>query len=318
MLNQLAREGLVVRKKRLGSFVLPAKGRRTRPSGSDDLCIGLFHFKPEAYLYAANLAHAVVDGLHGEIEKLDRHLLYISCRRSGRLPDPDDIPWNILYGLMVLNVTDPAVLGEIGRWGRDRTVLIDVNGRDFDLHSVSFRNYEAGADLAALMLQAGHRRFLMIRQKAKNPLELDPAYTERNAGFMAAVKAVPGATVAVCDSYRKVERPAAYDRYVARIVRDRAFTAVFAPGTNLFQALQPCFDEAGLRFPADYSVAGVGDPGGEGVPGITHVSFDMTELGQAGVRLLAELVAQKPEGLHNRLVGGKMIPGHSIALPPKV
>lgn len=170
-----------------------------------------------------------------------------------------------------------------------RTAAVLVNGADPALRfdSASPANFFGAAQAASLLLDAGHRSILYVTAR--------PRWTTRQRlrGFQAAVDAVAGARVTVCE-LAEPTREAAERAIDALLAGTPDWTAVFSMndlfGIGVLQAL----DRRGLRVPADMSVLGFDDLPSAAMtsPRLSTFRVDRAEIGRQAIRLMARRIAE--------------------------
>jgi DNA-binding LacI/PurR family transcriptional regulator len=195
--------------------------------------------------------------------------------------------------LCSLDRDDPAVAAAL-----DRNVpLVTVGNPSLPrVPRVGPDNEAATAVLARHLLHLGHRQCAVITTvSGRHEAPERPIFAERVSGFRDAVQSAGGTVEVVCaaDNGRGAGSAVARDLF-GRSLAERP-SAVFAVTDILALGVLDAAAEAGLRVPADVSVAGFDDIADAALAGLTTVEHDLFGQGRAAARLvLRRLAGERP------------------------
>lgn len=198
-MSVLVSEGCVTVVPNVGSYKTSAAGSDSpdlparRSSKSESLAVGLMTRRsadvwPKHEIYAALLEEAqrrritVVALPHPHAIRFTPGRARIQLAR---------VPWNTFdVGLLVeaedtIRLRDPVLLAR-------KVIAVDHDATEYGLDSVAFANVNAGTMVARHLLNLGHTRFAVTEEQNDAGFPADPAWTERQHGFEAALKAAGG------------------------------------------------------------------------------------------------------------------------------
>lgn len=219
---------------------------------------------------------------------------------------------------------DPAVAGVIltAPLCDDRHVMLQIEKRDLPFAriasmldpgrgiTVAMDEYDAARSVAALLLDAGHRRVGIIRGPRSHLSSM-----RRYNGFSAALGSkgakLDTALVTEGDYTRKGGEEAGAKLLVARP------TAVFASNDAMAAGLADAARKAGLSLPRDLSIVGFDDdPIAKSMhPPLTSVRQPLEQMGAGACKLLAERMAGRGSGKAHMDVPFELVERASIAPP---
>lgn len=300
----------------LGYSVNPlARGLR----GKGNRILGLYTFEPVFPVSERDFYYPFLLGVEAEAALLGYDmLLFTSAGVSGE---------RSVYagGSNRLLKADGCVL--LGRH-LAREDLARLTREDFPFVFVGRREVEGvelswvGADYAAAtsavvqrLAAMGHERVLLLKQA-----EGDEPGIDRAAGHRAGLAAA-GLTFAD-DLVHEMTDPTAVDAALLRSWLDAGITAILvepseSDGTGA--ALEAAAAEAGLRIPADFSVAYLGEAPAPTANRIWNsFSLPRSEMGREAVRMLVQLLGDRSAAPLQKLLPCLPVDGNSIGLSPRM
>ncbi len=303
----LEREGLIERRRGLGTFII-AKTPRSQRTGE----IGLIFFTSARNMFAvpfyarligeicsrASAANLYVNLLSHDSKR--REFRYDWQEHAGRLGGA--------IGALAVGVYKPEALRSLA--GRMPAVAVDTGGPFEFCDSVAADDFEAGRLATQHLLDLGHRRIGVLGQWTA-PAEgiVDPAHVRRYEGYLAAMR---GADLRPEEDLllAATSSPQAAWRVVSvalqQPVRPTALVAI--DDMAALEGIDAAIAQ-GVRVPEDVSFVGIGDA----VPStakvrLTLISIGAEAIGQAAVEVLQRRLAEPSAPFEHRLV-----PVHLIA-----
>jgi DNA-binding LacI/PurR family transcriptional regulator len=336
----LVSEGCVKVVPNVGSYKANA-GKRAAKSKS--LAVGLMTRRsadvwPKHEIYAALQAEALRRKIKFVAVPHPHASRYTPGRSQIQLAQ---VPWNTFdVGLLVeaedtIRLRDPLLLAR-------KVIAVDHDATEYGIDSVAFANSNAGKIAAQHLLGLGHTRFAVTEEQNDPGFPADPAWTERQFGFEAAIKSAGGSLL---PQWRLQIPRRGYQQSPDRFIKAAAAAWAAAPvaqrPTALFVLTSDPLDfnmlisqlaRHGLRIPTDLSlivlttngkVWGGGEPERDGIR-LTSIDFDLSALVRRTFDAAKELAEEKrptakrpsrPPKLF--LAPAMLAPGTSTAPPRK-
>ncbi|HZE41949.1 MAG TPA: LacI family DNA-binding transcriptional regulator [Stackebrandtia sp.] len=193
-----------------------------------------------------------------------------------------------------------------------RLVLCGRPGLDPSIpaYVVSYDNADGAYAMISHLASRGHRRVLHLAGDETNTTAMDRVVGYRRAVADCGLDADPSLL-----EYGRFSRESGYQRTRARLEAGRRdFTAIFAADDLVASGAIRALGEAGLRVPADISVAGYNDsdPSLDVTPPLTTVHIPADQMGRTAVRLA---LADNPSETVVTL-GTHIVVRQSVAPPP--
>lgn len=291
-LQDLAREGLVQRKRRVGTFVsatLPSAVYAVLPRVHS---VGILSSLSQAELGGTFFTQQLMAGIRSSLHP-PALVTTIANQWSRPINDPPQVDAgllkNTLQGLIGIEANNAEVLNELVRASMP-VVAVDfsVSGHQFDVIEVDYQ--EAGYLATAHLLGMGHRRIAYVGE-AMNPQSPDPAWQDRLTGYLRAMAGGPGEMPQplILDAQRT---PAQVRSLLHPFhVRHRP-TAYVAASFGFAREIAQIMDAKGMAWPKDYSLAcadGAFSLGG--FPELSCALCDYERVGRETIRLLASRLA---------------------------
>lgn len=178
-----------------------------------------------------------------------------------------------------------------------------------DVYSVSTREAEGGAAIAAHVASLGHRRVLVIRYDATQTLTLAP----RSAAICAELRA-RGVQVEEVAGTRSLQT----SLILERLRTTPAITAVMSPNDAYAVRLLGDLAAGGIAVPGQVSVTGYDGVGpfSEDVIGLTTWCQPVEAIGALAVDTVLALVAGEQAPRHQRLTG-HLVSGRTVSPPSR-
>lgn len=189
------------------------------------------------------------------------------------------------------------------------TPLVLVNGIDPTMRhdSVTPNNFYGALTATRLLLQAGHRNLLHIRE------QLRETTLQRQHGFFAAIAEVPGAKGEVLDIL--TDGDAAIER-AARLRKSgkAKWTGVLGVHDNAAIRLLHALTDAGVSIPRDVSIIGFDDLPAAAMttPRLSTMRVDCAALGAQGVELMLRRLADPAAPVLQLECAVTLAPGSSV------
>jgi DNA-binding LacI/PurR family transcriptional regulator len=187
--------------------------------------------------------------------------------------------------------------------------LVLVNGIDPTMRhdSVTPNNFYGALSATRLLLQAGHRHLLHIRE------QLRETTLQRQLGFFAAIAEVPGATGEVLDILH--DGDVAIERAAKLKKSGKAkWTGVFGVHDNAAIRLMHALANAGVAIPGDLSIIGFDDLPAAAMttPRLSTMRVDCVAIGAQGMELMLRRLADPAASVLQLECGVTLAIGSSI------
>lgn len=318
-LNDLEREGLIVRKRRVGTFIsadLPVAGPTALPRVQS---LGILSGYPRSVLGREHYLKMLIAGVRGAMKAPAEVSWWVPPER--RLYSPSDLPGidpasikQACTGVLAVEAHDAAYLNDLVRAGVP-TVAVDFvqQGHMFDVLKVD--HTQAGYDATAHLRSLRHRKIAFLGEgpMRRSP---DPSWQERLLGYMHAMGESGGERLElwICDigrakrhiktrlpAFHKTHRPTAY---------------VLAGGSSFDEACR-VLAELGCEVPRDVSFASADAGLREGAqPTLASARIDYEQVGRAAVPLLAARLACRTMPPMRRVLHPHFCPLRGSVAPP--
>lgn len=278
-------------------------------AGQSNNLLGVFTYEPAFPSESADFYVPLLTGVESAAEALGADLLVFTSAKV------DDGRRRLLEPGTRLRLADGCVL--LGR-EMDADELRELVELDYPFVAVGRRDGDeripyvgvdyagAVADLTALALKRGHRRFLYLRL----PYRAEST-TDRLDGFHAAVDAWPDPVeVDVVECARVAEAISA--------ARGTEASVVFAEDPSHALAIVDALRRDGVAVPARRSVVALGGAESDERADLTRLVAPRTELGAHAVRLLWRLVNDPdgvPVGERRVILRCQLVTGATLAAP---
>jgi len=163
-------------------------------------------------------------------------------------------------------------------------VLADYPSAPNGLRCVGVDNFAAAKEGAERLIRFGHRRIAFVRRISFVRHDIDPDSKERQAGFVAAMKAarLRASSKDIFTAFHTETPESANIQSVAG--RKSPYTAALVSDVRTAQLVIQAALKAGKRVPEDFSVACF--QGFSARSGISGMAIDFREMGREAVRLL--------------------------------
>lgn len=271
-LTQLEAVGLVQRKLRAGTFVVPKEEREKTyapmtvvlsalPESAATVTGGFGQAVQAHGLEMVLLMHSGKD-LDKGVEDVLLRLRNMTCVGACFF----DFPMDSAHALRLAAASGPVVLA-------------DWQTPDLILPTITYDDHEAGRMAAAHLLKLGHRRILLV-----DPLAPDPARIARRNGVAELVQQSGGVyRERIAPNFTWGEPPC-----VAALQEDRP-TAVISSEFGAAISMARAATSLGLRIPHDLSIVCIGNTSARDAnEDFTFVRFDEPALGAAALELVLE------------------------------
>lgn len=250
------------------------------------------------------------------LQQLDQHLLLFTVSRENGLESvlPQVLQYQVdgIISCVTMSTGQLALCNEHGV----SVALFNRTLENAPAVSVCCDHAAGGAQVAALLYEAGHRRFGFIGGPADGPVS-----AERERGFMDRLQ-----TLGIADIY-KAQADYSYDGGYACTLelmvgatagKHTAPEAIFcANDTMAMGALDALRYQLGLRVPEDVSVVGFDDISAGARPSyrLTTVRQPLASMTEAVIALLQERINNPDTPPAKRLIPGRLMLRGSARLP---
>ncbi|MCW8129496.1 MAG: GntR family transcriptional regulator [Planctomycetota bacterium] len=213
-----------------------------------------------------------------------------------------------LRGFLLLGIKQKAVLHKYEKL-KIPTVLVDVPGGDFRLHSIGPDNEGTAYQATRRLISLGHRRIAFVR-RVQQTVGVDPDSREREHGFVRAMREAQLARPAP-RVFNHFDRDRPRDGSLAAMLACRPrVTAFVTADPGIAQFLKAGAPPFGLKVPRDVSIVTWMEHAGP--EALSGWRIDFEDLGRRAARLLGEPV-HPPQRVH---VPCKWEEGATMAPPP--
>ncbi|MCD9024198.1 GntR family transcriptional regulator [Cohnella silvisoli] len=305
-LLQLAREGIVYRMPRRGTFLakLPddgGTGGQTRLRIKERQAVGVL--LPDTDEYVGRVLQALT------VELIDRGFEVLVRFTSGLLEKEDELARDL--------VDEYSVAGLIIYPGRHDTlsdlliqlhtkqfpvVIVDRAFREISIPSVYHDHLHGASELTAYLISNGHRRIGFVSEEFRGVMSREDRFNGYTQAFLDASLSLDLSLVYKMGSQRSLTREAEVqlDRFIAG---NRDMTAAVCSNDYVALSVMQSAYRLGITVPEQLSVVGFTDfTFAELLPvPLTTVEKTAPELGTAAAKMLSELIAD-PTARHSPLV----------------
>jgi DNA-binding LacI/PurR family transcriptional regulator len=293
-LSELAEEGLIVRKRHVGTFVsgrLPGATFAVLPRIRS---VGILSSRPQSFfaksVYGATLMTGVQAGLHAPIQ------ITFFVHPENRHMSIDDMPMTesdtikrACQGLLAIEANNASHLNELAGSGVP-VVAVDFSASGAAFDAIEVDHFSAGYLATRHLIGLGHRRIAFVGE-GPMPDSSDPTWQSRLNGYYRAIleAGLEGSPGAIANIGRSDTRVRDAVQNVLRRFKPTAFvvcTGGVAEATTLALA------ELGQKVPDDVSLTAA-DSASTHLQGrlLSQVRVDYEILGRNAMRLLASRLA---------------------------
>lgn len=232
--------------------------------------------------------------------KMVRHLLDVD--RLQRDDDEKQVDATLLVGVDVT----PEISGYFGR--TRPMVLVNTLDPEMRYDCVSPNNFYGAMQATNLLLEAGHRHLLHIRDHIRWTT------LQRESGFQAAIAAVPTASGQSLDLGVGGEA-ALLDAAKLKAAGKANWTAVYAVHDIAAIRFIHALEEVGLKVPRDVSVIGFDDLPSAAImaPRLSTMRVDTDDMGHQAIALLERRLAEPASSRLRVECSVEPVPGGTIA-----
>jgi DNA-binding LacI/PurR family transcriptional regulator len=239
----------------------------------------------------------------------DSTLVVLQAEERWRFEFPAGLRDLPLSGVLLLGPLRPELLKQYETL-KLPVVLIDQPGDEYNFHSVSVANYEAGFDAASRLIALGHRRLAFMGNIISSLQAIDPDARQRQAGFIAACSqgGLKEKHYKIFLAANKIARQTIQNVFGST----PPFTAVVTTTDNLATQIAKTAEAKGLQIPRDLSIITVRTSQIQ-TRNWTGPQIDLDEFGRVAVDILRRKPVA-PQHIHLKL---KWHDGDTFAPPPK-
>lgn len=315
-LIELAREGLIDRRRHQGTHVAPRRPVVVSSVLPFVRSLGVlcsyFEKKFEASLYAQALVRGVRQSLHAPSK------LLVLCNSENQKPGLEDLPAldvdfvkRTLQGLIAVECHNAHDLNDLVRAGIP-VVSLDYYPSDGMFDVVKLDHIEAGFAATAYLQDLNHHRIAFVGEAHCHPRS-DPTWQDRLSGYQRAMTNRAGAEprLLVLDMQRDIKRLSAS---LAEFHRTHLPTAYVLSSGNQAEVALRVFAEMGIACPSQISLA-CADNAHDTVRNLNLSRFlvEYEKLGQLAVKALASRLACRPMPPFCMSMSGRFAPGETTA-----
>ena len=295
-LSELAREGLIVRKPHVGTFVsgrLPGAAFAVLPKLRS---VGILSSRSQSFFATSTFGYTIMRGVEASLHA-PMHISFF-VHAETRPMSLDDLPLTetdtikrSCQGLLAIEANHASRLNEIAGNGV-AVVAIDFNAPGAAFDAVEVDHFSAGYQTTRHLIALGHRRIAFIGEAAM-PESTDPTWQSRLSGY---IRAMLEAGLEV--SQETILGMGRSDRRIPALLppfhqRCQPTAYVLCSG-SLAPIASRTLSELGLNVPADISFAAADSSllDLNAVP-LSQARVDYELLGRSAIRLLASRLACK-------------------------
>lgn len=313
-LNELAHEGLLQRRQRLGTFVSRGVARAgTSPLPAVRALAVVSSLRREA-LRATEFPRDALEGMETVMAQ-PRRIEFCTNYHPQSLsihtlpPIETELLKSLVQGVIAIEANNVGALNELARAGLP-VVALDFHHPEAAFDAVQADYEEAGFQAALHLIALGHRKLAFVGERA-NPNSNDPAWQQRMGGFFRATGWAGGETPRplVLGGPRD---PTHLERDLPGFhARHRPTAYVLASGSWAAELVR-VLGLQGLECPRDYSLV-CADPSSRvlGRLSFSYVRVDYMRAGKLAVQLIASRLACRAMPPVKVTIPVSIIPGNS-------
>ncbi|MCW8131699.1 MAG: substrate-binding domain-containing protein, partial [Planctomycetota bacterium] len=313
-LKELAHEGILSRRQRLGTFVAGGVARAGTSPLPPVRAIGILTSLHRATLERNKFARDTLDGIAFGLTKPMR--IEFCAHESGptrsinSLPNADaEVLRSLVQGVIAIEANDAGRLNDLARAGLP-VVAIDFHDLDAAFDSVHAGHEDAGFQAAAHLIALGHRRIAFVGERC-NPQSTDPTWQQRMTGYLRAMAWAGGETPRplVLGGPRDTT---SLRRFLPEFHARHRPTAYVLASAGWAADLLAELGRLGLACPRDVSLACC-DFGSErvGELALSHARADYERAGRLAVQLVASRLACRAMPPVRATIPFRFVPGES-------
>lgn len=293
-LAELAREGLVERKRHAGTFVSPSVTAPASETLRKIHAVGILSSLPAKGFPKDGFAGGVLNGVKAALAAPATIEFFLNPDDGTRALDdtpaaPAAAKGDALQGVIGIETSNAKQLNE---WARTfgPVVAVDFHAPDALFDAVTLDHREAGYQAAAHLLALGHRKVAFVGERFSRHSS-DPTWQERLLGYVEALLAanVNPNVDWILETRRSSPKVASLLPAFHRAVQPTAYVLCTA---RMYPHARKALASLGLECPKDVSLACADGmlPVTE-VPYVSCVRASLEGLGQAAVKMLASRLA---------------------------
>lgn len=312
-LMALARDGILERRRKLGTFV-SLKKTSSRPAPIAISKLGILTSLPQSMLESGRFTSEVLKGIRETMVEGREVVFYANTRSSN--PTIDDIPplkpdevVGAVQGVIAIEANNAPALNELVRAGVP-IVAIDYPTMQAHYDAVLVDHREAGYLVTSHLLAMGHRRIGFIGESA-NMRSNDPTWQERLSGYMHAMAEVTGSNGQfwMVDVRRN---PDLIEQVLPDYQREHRLTAYVLCSGSMRDYAVAALEKLNLSVPEDISlVAADASKKSFSSGNLTSIKINYGDLGRMAVALLGSRLSCRAMPPVHSMVPVFLLQGHS-------
>jgi len=315
-LQELAREGLIRRKRHAGTQVaekLPSVICAVLPPVRSVAVISSLDERP---FETSQFLQKVLAGIREKMSApANLSLVLNPIERSKSMDDVppfdlDTLKRNV-QGVISLELSNAPALNRLCQAGLP-VVAVDYAVPDMLFDCVYTDQFQSGLLATHHLIEAGHRRIAFVGE-TPTLHSTDPAWQERHAGHLRAMALVGGETPPLW-LLSGPRTPAFIKDRLSEFHRRHAPTAYVAANGTFALGIWEALQELGLRVPDDISLISADNAVQSlGKQTLSRVFVEYQDLGRLALRLLASRLACRPMPPVRTMLHGRLSPGETVA-----
>jgi len=294
-LSELAREGVIVRKRHVGTFVAGHLPEASFPVLPKLRSVGILTSRGQGYFTSSEYGIGILRGIELALHPPTQVTFFTHGERKMGLDDlpPVDVAdlRRACQGVVAVEATHAGQLNEIARGVP--LVVVDFAPVSAAFDAVEIDHFQAGYLAARHLLALGHRRVAYIGE-GPLPESSDPSWQHRLSGYIRALveAGLPAGPELILDVRRNVPLVLSLLPEFHRRARPGAYVVATS---GFVEPIMELLNSLGVTVPNQVSLAAADSSTKKAGPlEISQVRADYEMLGRQALRLLATRIACKP------------------------
>ncbi len=295
-LQELAGEGLINRKRHVGTFVSGRLQAATFPVLPKVCSVGILSSRGQSFFSEPGYGKQIMSGVQLSLHTPAQVTFFVHTHNRqlsiDDLPitDPDTIK-RTCQGVLAVEAYNAADLNELTRSGVP-VVAVDFSMPQMGFDAVEVDHFSAGYLAAQHLISLGHRRIAFVGE-GPLPESMDPTWQIRLNGFMRAMVEA-GLNVSTANIVHIARSAELISKALPPVQKKYQPTGYVLCSASHYRITLETLTALGLKVPEDVSISAADHaPAGSEDELISHVRVDYEFLGRNAIRILASRLACK-------------------------